>query len=53
MDNIILTRDSEDEISKLKRLLACEIEIKGLRNLKYFLEIEVTQSIIKGGFKPN
>ena len=44
IDDIILTRDYEEEISKLKGFLVKEFEIKGLVNLKYFLVMEVAQS---------
>ncbi|RVW15630.1 Copia protein [Vitis vinifera] len=44
IDDIILTRDYEEEISKRKDFLAKEFEIKDLVNLKYFLGMEVAQS---------
>ena len=44
VDDIILTGDFAEEMSKLKRLLAKEFEIKDLGNLKYFLGMEVAWS---------
>jgi hypothetical protein len=44
VDDIILTRDYEEELVRLKKLLAKEFEIKDLRYLKYFLGMEVAQS---------
>lgn len=43
IDDCILIRDFVEEISKLKRLLAKEFEIKGLENLKYFQGMEITR----------
>ena len=44
VNDIILTGDYEEEISKLKGFLAKEFAIKDLSNLKYFLSMEVAQS---------
>ena len=44
VDDIILTRDYEEELVRLKKLLAKEFEIKDLRYLKYFLGMEVARS---------
>ena len=47
VDDIIVTRNDEGEIQRLKTYLSNEFEIKDLGSLKYFLEIEVARS--KGG----
>ena len=44
VDDIVLTGDDLDEMGRLKHYLAKEFEIKDLRNLKYFLGIEVVRS---------
>ena len=44
VDDIILTVDFAEEMSKIKRLLTKEFEIKDLGNLKYFLGMEVAWS---------
>ena len=44
MDNIILTRDSIEEMECLKEVLAKEFEIKDLGTRKYFLGMEVARS---------
>lgn len=44
VDDIIPTRDQEEEIRDLKLLLAKEFEVKDLYNLKYFLRMEVACS---------
>ncbi|KAK2452382.1 putative mitochondrial protein [Trifolium repens] len=44
VDDIVLTGDHEEEIKRLKSLLAKEFEIKDLGNLKYFLGMEVARS---------
>ena len=41
VDNIILTGDHEEEIVLLQLFLVKEFEIKDLRNLNYFLEMEI------------
>ena len=43
-DDIILTGDYEEEIVKLRKLLAIEFEIKDLVLVRYFLGMEVAQS---------
>ena len=48
VDDIILTGDGCDELSRLKEYLATEFEIKDLDPLKYFLGKEVARSS-KGG----
>ena len=42
--DIILTDDHEEELCKLKNLLAKEFEIKDMKNLKYFPGKEITRS---------
>lgn len=44
VDDIILTRDHEEEIRNLKLLLAKKFEVKDFNNLKYFLGMEVVHS---------
>lgn len=44
VDDIIITWDDEDEISKLQDQLVAEFEMKNLGSLKYFLGIEVARS---------
>ena len=44
VDDIILTGDHEEELCKLKNLLAKEFEIKDMENLKYFFGKEITRS---------
>ena len=44
VDDIILTGNCDEEIHKLKRILAKEFEIKDLGNLEYFLGMEVGRS---------
>ena len=41
VDDIILIEDHDQEIGKFKSLLTHEFEIKDLRNLKYFLGMEI------------
>ncbi|RVW40843.1 Retrovirus-related Pol polyprotein from transposon RE1 [Vitis vinifera] len=41
VDDIIITRDDEEGIGNLKKLLAREFEIKDLGQLRYFLGMEV------------
>ena len=45
--NIIITRNDEGEIQRLKTYLSNEFDVKNIRSLKYFLGIEVAHS--KGG----
>lgn len=47
VDDIVITGDAEDEISKLKGFLRTEFEIKYLGLLKYFLETEVARSNVE------
>ncbi|KAA0047701.1 putative mitochondrial protein [Cucumis melo var. makuwa] len=42
-DDIVLSRDDTDEIVQLKKKMGFEFEIKDLRNLKYFLGMEVAR----------
>ena len=44
VDDITLTGDYEDEIIKLRELLATEFEINDLGPLRYFLGMEVARS---------
>jgi hypothetical protein len=44
VDDIIITGDDEVEISRLKKSLSKEFEVKDLGQLKYFLGIEVARS---------
>lgn len=44
VDDIVLTGDHDEEIKRLKSLLAKEFEIKDMGNLKYFLGMEVARS---------
>ena len=44
VDGIIVTGDDQEEICRLKSLLAKEFEIKDLGNLWYFLRMEVVRS---------
>ncbi|KAH9696724.1 reverse transcriptase Ty1/copia-type domain-containing protein [Citrus sinensis] len=44
VDDIILSRNDEEELQKLKKQLAQEFEVKDLGNLKYFLGMEVARS---------
>ena len=43
VDDIILTKDHEKELCKLKNFLTKEIEIRDLGNLKYFLGMEIVR----------
>jgi hypothetical protein len=44
VDDIIITRDDEEETMKLKESLRKEFEVKDLGRLKYFLGIEIARS---------
>ena len=44
VDDMIITGNDEEEISKLQEHLATEFEMKSLGGLKYFLGIEVARS---------
>ncbi|KAB2628709.1 hypothetical protein D8674_033504 [Pyrus ussuriensis x Pyrus communis] len=44
VDDMIITGDDCDEISRLQRNLAAEFEMKNLGDLKYFLGVEVARS---------
>jgi hypothetical protein len=41
VDDLIITRDSDVNISNLKKLLKQKFEMKDLGELHYFLDIEV------------
>ncbi|KAK8362493.1 hypothetical protein V6Z12_A03G105000 [Gossypium hirsutum] len=43
-DDNILTKDRKEEINNLKKLLAAKLEIKDLRQLRYFLGMELARS---------
>ncbi|EOY04695.1 Cysteine-rich RLK (RECEPTOR-like protein kinase) 8, putative [Theobroma cacao] len=45
VDDIILTRDNKEEMEGLKKTLRSEFEIKDLRQLRYFLMMEVARSM--------
>lgn len=44
VDNMIITGNDDEEISRLQKQLASEFEMKNLGGLKYFLGIEVSRS---------
>ncbi len=44
VDDLIITRDSDENIFDLKKLLKQKFEMKDLGELRYFLGIEVIQS---------
>ena len=44
VDDMIITRDDKEKISKLQKQLSTEFEMKKLGGLKYFLGIEVSRS---------
>jgi hypothetical protein len=44
VDDIIITRDDQEEIKRLKECLSKEFEVKYLGNLKYFLGLEVART---------
>jgi hypothetical protein len=44
VDDMIITRDDIEEISRLKEQLPAQFEIKNLGRLKYFLGIEMAKS---------
>ncbi len=44
VDDLIITRDNDVVIFDLKKLLKQKFEMKDLRELRYFLGIEVIQS---------
>lgn len=44
MDDIILTGDDTKELEQLKIVLAKELEIKDLGELKYFLGMEIART---------
>jgi Reverse transcriptase (RNA-dependent DNA polymerase) len=43
VNDMIITRDDDDEIAQLKVKLGKEFEVKDLRQLKYFLGIKVAR----------
>ena len=44
IDDMIITGDDKEEISKLQKQLSAKFEMKNLGGLKYFLGIEVSKS---------
>ena len=44
MDDILVTSNDSEKLSKLKTYLTIEFEIKDLGSLRYFLVIEVARS---------
>jgi hypothetical protein len=44
VDDLIITRDSDEDIFDLKKLLKQKFEMKDLGELRYFLSIEIIQS---------
>ena len=44
VDDMIITGDDKEEISKLQKQLSAQFEMKNLGGLKYFLGIEVSRS---------
>lgn len=44
VDDMIITGDDEEEISRLQKALATNFEMKNLGRLKYFMGIEVARS---------
>jgi len=44
VDDMIITGDDTEEMSKLQEQLSAEFEMKNLGGLKYFLGIEVARS---------
>ncbi len=45
VDDLIITGDSDEDIYDLKKLLKQKFEMKDLGELRYFLDIEVIQSL--------
>ena len=43
VDDMIITRDDAEEISRLQEQLSTEFEMKNLGGLKYFLGIDVAR----------
>ena len=44
VNGIVLTENDQTKISQLKQRMGDEFEIKDLRNLKYFLGMEIARS---------
>lgn len=44
VDDIVMTKDDDEEMAQLKQCLAQEFEIKNLGKLQYFLGVEVARS---------
>ena len=51
VDDMIITRDDAEEISRLQEQLSAEFEMKHLGGLKYFLGIDMARS--KVGILPS
>ena len=45
VDDLIITRSNKDEIADVKKVLGAEFDMKDLGELKYFLGIEVVQTL--------
>lgn len=44
VDDMILTGDNTTEMERLKKCVATEFEVKNLKQMRYFLEMEVAKS---------
>lgn len=46
IEYIIVTCDNDEEIDMMKKMFMIELELKDLRKLRYFLDIELARSRI-------